>query len=80
MRIVRMQKRSPGVNTPAFEYNQSVSPDGRWLYFSSTRSIFDTVPSRPLSYEELQRRLSGVGNGLGDIYRIEMVKILPPHP
>jgi Tol biopolymer transport system component len=25
------------INTPASEYNHSVSPDGRWLYFSSTR-------------------------------------------
>ena len=67
-----------GVNTQAYEYNQSVSPDGRWLYFSSTRSVFETVPAKPLSYDELQRRLSETGNGLGDIYRIEMSKILPP--
>lgn len=66
-----------GVNTPSFEYNQSVSPDGKWLYFSSTRSVFDSVPPRPLSYFQLQKRLSGTGNGLGDIYRIEMAKILP---
>jgi Tol biopolymer transport system component len=25
------------INSPASDYNQSVSPDGRWLYFSSTR-------------------------------------------
>ena len=66
-----------GVNTPAYEYNQSVSPDGKWLYFSSTRSVFDAVPARPLSYDELQKRLSSTGNGLGDIYRIEMAKVLP---
>jgi Tol biopolymer transport system component len=66
-----------GVNTPAYEYNQSVSPDGRWLYFSSTRSVFEIVPPKPLSYDELQRRLSSPGNGLGDIYRIEMARILP---
>jgi Tol biopolymer transport system component len=66
-----------GVNTSAYEYNQSVSPDGRWLYFSSTRSVFETVPLKPLSYAELEKRLSSPGNGLGDIYRIEMAKILP---
>jgi len=65
------------VNTPALEYNQSVSPDGRWLYFSSTRGFFDQPPPAPLSYPELQRRLLGVGNGLGDIYRVEMSRILP---
>ena len=55
-----------GVNTASYEYNQSVSPDGKWLYFSSTRSVFDLVPARPLSYDELQKRLSSTGNGLGD--------------
>jgi len=64
-----------GVNSPAGDFNQSVSPDGRWLYFSSTRGRFDRVPDAPLGYAELQRRLTGVGNGLGDIYRVEMSRL-----
>ena len=61
-----------GVNTPAGDFNPSVSPDGRWLYFSSTRSRFDAVPPAPLPYAEIQRRLLSPGNGLGDIYRIPL--------
>lgn len=34
-------------NTPASEFNQSVSPDGRWLYFSSTRPHNGLPPRTP---------------------------------
>ena len=64
------------INSPAGDFNQSVSPDGAWLYFSSTRSAFDTVPARRLPYAEMQRRLTGPGNGLGDIYRVDMRRVL----
>ena len=64
-----------GVNSPAGDFNQSVSPDGRYLYFSSTRGSFERAPSQPLTYAELERRLGNPGNGLGDIYRVEMARI-----
>ena len=60
-----------GVNTTASDFNQSVSPEGRWLYFSSTRphpgpvgQRFDAPPD--------DRNISGIGDGKGDIYRIDM--------
>lgn len=59
-----------GVNTRADEMGPALSPDGRYLYFVSDRP-FRLERSRTASdYEELQRRLTGPGNGLGDIYRI----------
>jgi Tol biopolymer transport system component len=61
-----------GVNSAGRDFNQSVSPDGKYLYFSSTRGIFDSIPGRRLAYPEMQRRLTGIGNGLGDIYRIPL--------
>jgi Tol biopolymer transport system component len=61
-----------GVNSPKGDFNQSVSPDGKYLYFSSTRGVFDSVPRQRLPYREMQRRLTGIGNGLGDIYRISL--------
>lgn len=48
------------VNTRWSEFNQSVSPDGVWLYFSSTRPRADSAA------------FGGRGNGLGDIYRIRL--------
>ncbi len=58
------------VNSPKGDFNHSVSPDGTYLFFSSTRGRFDSVPPAGLPYPEMQKRLTGVGNGLGDIYRI----------
>jgi Tol biopolymer transport system component len=60
------------INSVAGDFNQSVSPDGKWLYFSSTRGVFDQTPQRRLTYAEIQRRLTTAGNGLGDIYRVPM--------
>jgi Tol biopolymer transport system component len=61
-----------GVNSTKGDFNQSVSPDGKYLFFSSTRGHFDSVPDQRVPYREMQRRLTGVGNGLGDIYRIPL--------
>ena len=60
------------INTAKGEFNQSVSPDGQYLYFSSTRGALDSIPPKALAYPEMQRRLTGIGNGLGDIYRIPL--------
>jgi Tol biopolymer transport system component len=60
-----------GVSTRWLDFNQSVSPDGKWLYFSSTRpnpgpigDRFDVPPDDSL--------VTGIGNGKGDIYRIPL--------
>ncbi|HEX2076438.1 MAG TPA: hypothetical protein VHG08_01980, partial [Longimicrobium sp.] len=58
-----------GVNTPALEFNQSVSPDGRWLYFSSTRR--DPGPLGPrFDWPRHPANVAGIGSGTGDVYRI----------
>jgi Tol biopolymer transport system component len=64
------------INSTAGDFNQSVSPDGKWLYFSSTRSVFDKMPTQRLSYGEMMRRLASPGNGLGDIYRVAMSDVV----
>jgi hypothetical protein len=68
------------INSPADDMNPSVSPDGTYLYFTSTRSTFDNIPARPYEYREFWRRLMSVGNGLGDIYRVEMEQLGVPVP
>ncbi len=64
------------VNTPLDDFNPSVSPDGLWLYWSSTRGAFDEVPEQALAAAELERRLSRPGNGLGDIWRARLADLL----
>jgi Tol biopolymer transport system component len=57
------------VNSAAWDFNPSVSPDGRTFFFTSGRTRFDP-PRTPWSYDQLMQRLAGPGNGLGDIYSV----------
>lgn len=68
-----------GINTPAKEFNQSVSPDGKYLYFSSTRRTAPPFIGPRFDVPPDPRNIDGVGNGEGDIYRIPMMEIAP-HP
>ena len=61
----------PTVNTAAFDFNESVSPDGRWLYFSSTRPLAGPLGER-FDVPPDDRNITGIGNGTGDMYRIAM--------
>ena len=61
------------VNTPAAELWTALSPDGRYLFFNSSRKIGDPVfEPKPLTYQQLIKKLRSVGNGSTDIYRIEL--------
>lgn len=62
------------VNTPASEFNQSVSPDGRWLYFSSTRRHDGPLGDR-FDTPRNEASIAGIGNGKGDIYRIRVSEL-----
>jgi Tol biopolymer transport system component len=64
-----------GINSPAQEYAPIVSPDGRWLYFSSYRSLLDGPLARPLTGAELIRLLDGPANGHGTNYRVPIEAI-----
>ena len=60
-----------GINSPATDFNPSVSPDGRTFYFTSNRTTFDQdTPKGALDHARLVQRLRSPGNGLGDIYSI----------
>ncbi|NTX02473.1 PD40 domain-containing protein [Myxococcus sp. CA040A] len=63
-----------GLNTRASEYNHSVSPDGKWLYFSSTRPFTGDVGER-FDTPRDEGSLKGIGGGTGDMYRIPMSEL-----
>jgi Tol biopolymer transport system component len=63
------------INSPSGDFNQSVSPDGRWLYFSSNRPSAGPVGPR-FDDPPDDAALRGIGNGkTGDIYRVAMTAI-----
>jgi hypothetical protein len=66
-----------GVNSSSREFCPSLSPDGKFLYFTSTRGFGTEPQERPLTYRELSRSLHGIGNGLGNIYRVTLSSVRP---
>jgi Tol biopolymer transport system component len=60
-----------GVNSPGTEYSPGLSPDGRTFFWASARETFETG-GRRLTYRELNERLTTPGNGLGDIYFMDL--------
>jgi hypothetical protein len=66
----------PSINTKARDYSPRISPDGRYLLFSSERG-FPTEPhDQPVSYQEFARRMHSTLNGLGNIYRVPLADAL----
>lgn len=59
-----------GINSVAREYCPTVSPDGRYLYFTSQRGFTDIPLPRPLSTREVSDSLLSLRNGFGNIYRV----------
>ena len=56
----------PLVNTDRTEFCPVVSPDGRYLYFTSGRGFADEPLEAALSARESNARLDGPGNGPGN--------------
>jgi Tol biopolymer transport system component len=64
------------VNSVALDYTPNLSPDGRYLYWSSNRGFEDRPPARALTMTEFHDSIGGVRNGNGNIYRIPLQPIL----
>jgi len=70
----------PSINSPALEISPYVTPDRRYFFFSSSRQINAKLHA-PRTYDDLLAVLRGPGNGLGDLYRLDLnvvVKSTPP--
>jgi len=66
----------PQINTRAREYSPRVSPDGRWLFFTSERGFPNDDRSEPVTIEAFTRGVRGTLNGLGNIYRVPLAGVL----
>lgn len=60
------------INSSGNEYSPKISPDGQYFFWTSTRGLAERPPGRRLTYQELLNRLRSPGNGLGDIYQIDI--------
>ncbi|NQT26053.1 PD40 domain-containing protein [candidate division KSB1 bacterium] len=60
----------PAVNSASLDYCPALSPDGKYLFFSSRRSMSDFTPTGSMDYNKLTRMHNMPGNGTGDIFWI----------
>ena len=68
----KAQNLGPRVNTSARDYSPRLTPDGKYLFFTSERN-FSTKPlERRLTYQEILNDLHSTLNGNGNIYQIEL--------
>jgi hypothetical protein len=69
------QKLGPQVNDGSPIYDPTVSPDGKMLYFTSTRigGFYKRDPKQlPMDYDGLLKEMNGIFNGRGNIFMIPM--------
>jgi len=59
------------VNSSAIDLCPSVSPDGKYLFFSSDRNHHKSYSKTSLTYEQKIKILSRPSNGLADIYWVD---------
>lgn len=64
------------VNSSGQDRHMTVSPDGRYLVFTSTRGGWETPLEQKLNYSDYQKKLDSIYNGLGNIFRIEMDAVM----
>jgi WD40-like Beta Propeller Repeat len=62
------------VNSEGNELSPMIAPGGEYLFWTSTRGagFGGGRQEKHLTYRELEKRLRGPGNGLGDIYQIAL--------
>jgi hypothetical protein len=59
------------VNSPGPEFCPMISPDGKFLFFTSFRVEQGQVPEAPFERADFYRAHNLPGNGLGDIYWVD---------
>ena len=63
------------INSAGNEYSPTISPDGKYFFWGSTRGFADKPLAKRYNYRELMEKLRGPGNGLGDIYQIDIAEL-----
>jgi hypothetical protein len=56
------------INSSGWEFCPTVSPDGKYLFFTSNRRLHESYSKIPLTFERKLKILNSPGNGSADIY------------
>lgn len=60
------------VNSPALENAPSLGPDGKTLYFTSSRSNLGIFPKKKETYGDVTKRLNGAENSSRNIWQVDV--------
>jgi hypothetical protein len=63
------------INTEAEEEFPFLSPDGKYLFFSSERSAFTVPVGKRLDYDRLTQQLDSVYNGHGNVFFVDVTAL-----
>jgi len=68
------------INTPSHEVAPYVSPDGKYLFFTTFKLNPENYTGKRFDYKGLKKMLASPGNGRGDIYWVDakIIKELKP--
>ena len=70
-RWTKAQNLGKPINSVADELSPKITRDGRYFFWTSTRSDFGRVRKSPLTSADFFQKLRSPRNGLGDIYYID---------
>jgi WD40-like Beta Propeller Repeat len=60
------------INSAADELSPRITPDGKYFFWASARSLIDKPKTKSWTIQGLSDAYHGPGNGLGDIYYIDI--------
>lgn len=66
------------INSEGWEFGARISPNGKYLFFTSNRKASDRPLNHRLNYQELLNMIRSPGNGLRDIYQVDVSSLPPP--
>jgi hypothetical protein len=62
------------INSPGTDYCPYVTPDKKYLIFTSGRVNKELINGEPKTYDQLKQLLNSPGNGWDDIYWVKFNK------
>lgn len=68
----KAQNLGAPINSAANELSPKITRDGRYFFWTSTRSDFSVTPNQPYASADFFSKLRSPRNGLGDIYYIDV--------
>ena len=69
-------KNLQSLNSNRLDYCPSLSPDGKYLFYTTQKKLQNPTPNNPFQVQALLKRFLTGGNGGGDIYWISLQELL----